>query len=104
MIVQYLRSEKLFMAAVVIQDEANMKTAEQQVRAGLFTLHCCRTPEVIGFHFGATAAAAAAAAAAGGRAGGLECGGRGERRGILLVCGQTFPSLPSPSTWRCVRG
>lgn len=31
MIVQYLRSEKLFMAAVVIQDEANMKTAEQQV-------------------------------------------------------------------------
>ncbi|CBJ33816.1 conserved unknown protein [Ectocarpus siliculosus] len=32
MIVQYLRSEKLFMAAVVIQDEANMKTAEQQAR------------------------------------------------------------------------
>ena len=31
MMVQYLRSEKLFMAAVVIQDEANMKTAEQQV-------------------------------------------------------------------------
>ena len=26
MMVQYLRSEKLFMAAVVIQDEANMKT------------------------------------------------------------------------------
>lgn len=32
MIVQYLRSEKLFMSAVVIQDEASMKTKEQQVR------------------------------------------------------------------------
>lgn len=31
MMVQYLRNEKLFMSAVVIQDEANMKTAEQQV-------------------------------------------------------------------------
>ncbi|CAM9753354.1 unnamed protein product, partial [Discosporangium mesarthrocarpum] len=32
MMVQYLRNEKLFMSAVVIQDEANMKTAEQQAR------------------------------------------------------------------------
>ncbi|CAM9749876.1 unnamed protein product, partial [Ascophyllum nodosum] len=32
MMVQYLRSEKLFMSAVVIQDEANMKTTEQQTR------------------------------------------------------------------------
>lgn len=31
MMVQYLRNEKLFMSAVVIQDEANMKAAEQQV-------------------------------------------------------------------------
>lgn len=31
MMVQYLRSEKLYTSAVVIQDEANMKTAEQQV-------------------------------------------------------------------------
>ena len=43
MIVQYLRSEKLFMAAVVIQDEANMKTAEQQVWFCwlLLTACCC---------------------------------------------------------------
>lgn len=34
MMVQYLRSEKLFVSAVVIQDEANMKTAEQQVVKG----------------------------------------------------------------------
>ncbi|CAM9546523.1 unnamed protein product [Choristocarpus tenellus] len=32
LIVQYLRDQKLFMSAVVIQDEANLKTAEQQAR------------------------------------------------------------------------
>lgn len=39
MMVQYLRNEKLFMSAVVIQDEANMKTAEQQV--GFLFVEAC---------------------------------------------------------------
>ena len=40
MMVQYLRSEKLFMSAVVIQDEANMKTTEQQVCVCVYLLNC----------------------------------------------------------------
>lgn len=96
MIVQYLRSEKLFMAAVVIQDEANMKTSEQQVRA-LFTSCCCCCAR------GALLPCRRRRRSRRGRSGrvGGRAGARGSRRAPR--CRRLYvvrPLLPFPSRWK----